>query len=53
MPLMFLNGDAMRGGELHRLLCGAPLAGVARTAPKYRFHSVGDRRAYRIALERR
>jgi gamma-glutamylcyclotransferase (GGCT)/AIG2-like uncharacterized protein YtfP len=43
MPLMFLNGGAMRGGELHHLLRGAPLVGVARTAPRYRFHSVGDR----------
>jgi gamma-glutamylcyclotransferase (GGCT)/AIG2-like uncharacterized protein YtfP len=43
MPLMFLNGGAMRGGELHHLLHGAPLVGVVRTAPKYRFHSVGDR----------
>jgi gamma-glutamylcyclotransferase (GGCT)/AIG2-like uncharacterized protein YtfP len=43
MPLMFLNGGAMRGGDLHHLLGGAPLVGVVRTAPKYRFHSVGDR----------
>jgi gamma-glutamylcyclotransferase (GGCT)/AIG2-like uncharacterized protein YtfP len=43
MPLMFLNGGAMRGGDLHHLLRGAPLVGVVRTAPKYRFHSVGDR----------
>lgn len=43
MPLMFLNGGAMRGGGLHHLLCGSPLVGVVRTAPKYRFHAVGDR----------
>ena len=43
MPVMFVNGGAMRGGELHHLLRGAPLVGVARTAPRYRFHSVGDR----------
>ncbi len=43
MPLMFLNGGAMRGGDLHHLLGGAPLVAVVRTAPKYRFHSVGDR----------
>ena len=43
MPLMFLNGGAMRGGGLHHLLRGAPLVAVVRTAPKYRFHSVGDR----------
>ena len=43
MVLMFLNGGAMRGGSLHHLLQGAPLVAVVRTAPKYRFHSVGDR----------
>lgn len=43
MPLMFLNGGAMRGGSLHHLLRGAPLVAVVRTAPKYYFHSVGDR----------
>ena len=42
MTLMFLNGGAMRGGPLHHLLQGAPLVGVVRTAPKYRFYSVGD-----------
>jgi len=42
MPLMFLNGGAMRGGPLHHLLAGAPLVGVVRTAPHYRFYSVGD-----------
>ena len=43
MPLMFLNGGAMRGGDLHHLLGGAPLIRVARTAPRYRFYSVGHR----------
>jgi gamma-glutamylcyclotransferase (GGCT)/AIG2-like uncharacterized protein YtfP len=43
MPLMFLNGGAMRGGPLHHLLHGAPLVGVVRTAPRYRFYSVEDR----------
>lgn len=42
MPLMFLNGGAMRGGPLHHLLRGAPLVGTVRTAPRYRFYSVGD-----------
>ena len=42
MTLMFLNGGAMRGGPLNHLLQGAPLVGVVRTAPKYRFYSVGD-----------
>jgi hypothetical protein len=43
MPLMFLNGGAMRGGPLHHLLRGAPFIGTVRTAPRYRFYSVGDR----------
>jgi hypothetical protein len=40
---MFLNGGAMAGGPLHPLLRGAPLVAVTRTAPRYRFWSVGDR----------
>lgn len=43
MPLMFLNGGAMRGGPLHHLLRGAPFVATVRTAPRYRFYSVGDR----------
>jgi gamma-glutamylcyclotransferase (GGCT)/AIG2-like uncharacterized protein YtfP len=43
MVLMFLNGGAMAGGPLHPLLRGAPLVAVTRTAPRYRFWSVGDR----------
>lgn len=43
MTLMFLNGGAMRGGPLHRLLADARFVGVVRTAPRYRFYSVGDR----------
>ncbi|KAB2343260.1 allophanate hydrolase-related protein [Actinomadura rudentiformis] len=43
MPLIFLNGGAMRGGPLHHLLDGAPLVTVTTTAPCYRFYSVGDR----------
>lgn len=43
MPLMFLNGGAMRGGPLHFLLEGASFVGLVRTAPRYRFYSVGDR----------
>lgn len=43
MPLMFLNGGAMRGGPLHHLLDGSPLVAKTTTAPKYRFYSVGDR----------
>ena len=43
MPLMFLNGGAMRGGPLHHLLGDAPLLRSVRTAPRYRFYSVDDR----------
>jgi gamma-glutamylcyclotransferase (GGCT)/AIG2-like uncharacterized protein YtfP len=43
MPLMFLNGGAMRGGPLHHLLRDAPFVATVRTAPRYRFYSVGDR----------
>lgn len=43
MPLMFLNGGAMRGGPLHYLLGDAPLVREARTAGRYRFYSVDDR----------
>lgn len=41
MPLMFLNGGAMRGEPLHHLLNGAPLVAETTTAPRYRFYSVG------------
>jgi gamma-glutamylcyclotransferase (GGCT)/AIG2-like uncharacterized protein YtfP len=40
---MFLNGGGMRGGPLHHQLQGAELVRVARSAPKYRYFSVGDR----------
>lgn len=40
---MFLNGGGMRGGPLHSQLQGAPLLCTARSAPKYRYFSVGDR----------
>ncbi|MFF3573196.1 allophanate hydrolase-related protein [Nocardia jiangxiensis] len=43
MVLMFLNGDGMRGGRLNVQLDGAPLLRAARSAPKYRYYSVGDR----------
>ncbi|WP_297550837.1 gamma-glutamylcyclotransferase [Amycolatopsis sp.] len=43
MVLMFLNGGGMRGGPLHAQLQGAPLLCTARSAPKYRYFSVGDR----------
>lgn len=43
MAYLFLNGGGMRGGPLHHNLRGAELVRVARTAPKYRFYSVGDR----------
>jgi gamma-glutamylcyclotransferase (GGCT)/AIG2-like uncharacterized protein YtfP len=39
---MFLTGDGMRGGSLHRHISGAPLIGERQTAPRYRFYSVRD-----------
>ena len=42
MPLMFLNGGAMRGGPLNHLLGDSPLIGRVRTAPLYRFYSIGE-----------
>jgi gamma-glutamylcyclotransferase (GGCT)/AIG2-like uncharacterized protein YtfP len=42
MPLIFLNGGAMRGGPLNHLLGDSPLVGRVRTAPRYRFYSVRD-----------
>lgn len=43
MVLLFLTGGGMRGGPLHHQLQGAPLVRAARSAPRYRFYSVGDR----------
>jgi gamma-glutamylcyclotransferase (GGCT)/AIG2-like uncharacterized protein YtfP len=43
VALIFLNGGGMRGGPLHHQLQGAPLVRTARSAPRYRYYSVGDR----------
>jgi gamma-glutamylcyclotransferase (GGCT)/AIG2-like uncharacterized protein YtfP len=43
MPRMFLNGTAMRGGDMHHLVGDAEFLGAVRTASRYRFHSVDDR----------
>jgi gamma-glutamylcyclotransferase (GGCT)/AIG2-like uncharacterized protein YtfP len=43
MPRMFLNGTAMAGGADHQLVGDSVFLGAARTAPRYRFHSVDDR----------
>jgi gamma-glutamylcyclotransferase (GGCT)/AIG2-like uncharacterized protein YtfP len=42
VPRMFLTGDGMRGGPLHRHIAGAELIGERRTLPRYRFYSVRD-----------
>lgn len=39
---MFVNGQAMSGGELNGALAGGRFIGPARTAAKYRFYSVRD-----------
>ncbi|MDT4941300.1 MAG: hypothetical protein QOJ34_1389 [Pseudonocardiales bacterium] len=43
MTRMFLNGTAMRGGDMHHLVGDSAFLGAARTAPRYRFHAVDDR----------
>ncbi|WP_328391912.1 allophanate hydrolase-related protein [Nocardia sp. NBC_00416] len=40
--LMFVNGQAMRGGSLNDALAGARYLGAVRTAPRYRFFSFDD-----------
>lgn len=40
---MFLNGTAMRGGDMHHLVGDAEFLGATTTAARYRFHSVDDR----------
>ena len=42
MALMFLTGDGMSGGPLHRHISGAPLIGERQTLPRYRFYSIRD-----------
>jgi hypothetical protein len=39
---MFVNGQAMSGGELSDALLGARFLGATRTASRYRFFSVRD-----------
>jgi gamma-glutamylcyclotransferase (GGCT)/AIG2-like uncharacterized protein YtfP len=39
---MFVNGQAMSGGELHDALAEARFLGPVETAPIYRFYSVRD-----------
>ncbi|UOE21834.1 hypothetical protein NI17_003810 [Thermobifida halotolerans] len=39
---MFVNGQAMSGGEINHALSGAVFLGPAETAPLYRFYSVRD-----------
>jgi allophanate hydrolase-like protein len=51
LAYMFLNGGAMRGGQLHPLLRGAPLVAATTSAPLYRFFSVGDRFPAMAALD--
>jgi len=41
--LLFVNGTLMRGLALHGNLAGAAFVEEARTAPRYRLYSIGDR----------
>jgi gamma-glutamylcyclotransferase (GGCT)/AIG2-like uncharacterized protein YtfP len=40
---MFLNGTAMRGGDMHHLVGDATFLGATNTAARYRFHAVDER----------
>jgi len=39
---MFVNGQAMSGGEINHALTAATFLGPAETAPRYRFYSVRE-----------
>jgi len=41
--MLFVNGTLMRGLALHGNLAGAAFLGEARTEPRYRLYSIGDR----------
>ncbi len=41
--VLFVNGTLMRGLALHGNLAGAAFLGEARTEPRYRLYSIGDR----------
>ena len=41
MPLMFLNGEGMKGGQAHRHIAGSRLVGPRSTAARYRFLAFG------------
>jgi hypothetical protein len=40
---LFLNGEGMRGGRVHRHIAHYAFLGEASTAPKYRFYVYEDR----------
>lgn len=42
MPLLFVNGEGMRGGAVHHTIAEHPFVGPARTAPAYGFYSIRD-----------
>ena len=39
---LFVNGEGMKGGQVHHSIEGHPFLGKARTAPRYRFFSIRD-----------
>ncbi|MEU8125320.1 gamma-glutamylcyclotransferase [Spirillospora sp. NPDC049024] len=41
MPLMFLNGEGMKGGQAHPHIAGSSFLGPCSTAPLYRFFAFG------------
>lgn len=42
MPLLFVNGEGMRGGAVHHNIAAHPFIGPARTSAAYRFYSIRD-----------
>ena len=41
MPLMFLNGEGMNGGQAHQHIAGSRFVGPRSTAARYRFLAFG------------
>ncbi|KAE8762455.1 allophanate hydrolase-related protein [Georgenia thermotolerans] len=42
MPVLFVNGEGMRGGAVHHNIAAHPFLGEVRTAARYRLYSVRD-----------
>lgn len=42
MPVLFVNGEGMRGGAVHHNIAAHPFLGEVRTAARYRLYSIRD-----------